>query len=293
MSNHTPSPPRPPSQSTSPPASLRSLSHNSLLVRSSEPWLSFAARGRFTAPPRAAASARRPLPARRGAPPLLRRLEARASRYLSGGRLASSLRLRQRATPAAHRAAPPRQVQARLHAHVPALPHREPRRVEYRPEHDLPERSLLPLPRAPLSDLPGRLPGHLRPLDPLHQPLVQRHSADLPAVPRRRHGHPQRPPRLIPRLHPIRLRPTLHQHPPPPPPPMTQHRRAIRPQHHKHRPKPHHLRIPPHRSPSVIPASAAGIQRHPTTRPHPSHPRQPTLTRCSQPPPPPFIVSLH
>ena len=55
--------------------------------------------------------------------------------------------------------------------------------------------SLLPLSRAPLSELPARLPGHLRTLVPLHQPLVQRQPARLPVVPRRRHGHPQRPPK--------------------------------------------------------------------------------------------------
>ena len=74
---------------------------------------------------------------------------------------------------------------------MPALPHGNPRRVEHGADHDLPERSLLPLSRAPLSALPARLPGHLRPLVPLHQPLVQRQAAGLPVVPRRRHGHPQ------------------------------------------------------------------------------------------------------
>ena len=150
-------------------------------------------------------------------------------RHLPGSRRAAPLRLRQRATPAAHRASPPRQVPARPHTQLPALPHREPRRVEYRAEHELPERSLLPLPRAALSELPARLPGNLRSLVPLHQPLLQRQATRLPVVPHRRHGHPQSPPRLIPRLDPIRLRPTLHQHPPPPPPPLTLHPIRLRP----------------------------------------------------------------
>jgi len=68
----------------------------------------------------------------------------------------------------------------------------------------------------PLSALPPRLPGHLRSLIPLHQPLLQRHPIRLQFLPRQRHAHPQRPPRLIPRPHPIRLRPPLHQHPAPP-----------------------------------------------------------------------------
>ena len=66
------------------------------------PRLSFPARGRSTAPPRAAASAWRLIPARRGAPPLLRRVDARASRHLPGGGLAASLCLRERAAPGAH-----------------------------------------------------------------------------------------------------------------------------------------------------------------------------------------------
>ena len=150
-----------------------------------------------------------------------------------------------------HRAAPPRRVQAGPHADLPALPHREPRRVEDGAKHELPELSLLPLSRAALSELPARLRGHLRSLVPLHQPLVRRQPAGLPVVPRRRHGHPQRPPRLVPRLHPVRLRPAVHEHPEFPQAQVSQHRPAVCPRQHKRRPKPQHLRIPPHRSPNL------------------------------------------
>ena len=215
------------------------------------PRLSFAARGRSTAPPRAAASAWRLIPARRGAAPVLRRVDAGASRYLPGGGLAASLSLRERAAPGVHSAAPPRRVQARPHAGLPALPHREPRRVEYGAAHELPELSLLPLSRAALSDLQAGLRGDLRSLVPLHQPLVRRQPAGLPVVPRRRHGHPQRPPRLVPRLLTVRLRPAVHEHPEFPQAQVSQHRPAVCPRQHKRRPKPQHLRIPPHRSPNL------------------------------------------
>ena len=44
-------------------------------------------------------------------------------------------------------------------------------------------------------------------------PSCNASSARLRDLPRRRHGHPPGPPRPLPRLHPIRLRPPLHQHP--------------------------------------------------------------------------------
>ncbi len=112
----------------------------------------------------------------------------------------------------------PSHIRRPVHTQRPALPHRRPRRIEHRPEHDLPQRSLFAATAPPLSALPSRLPRHLQPLLPLHQPLLQHHPARLRFVRCRRHGHPQGPQRRIPRLHPIRLRPTLHQHPPPPPP---------------------------------------------------------------------------
>ena len=95
-----------------------------------------------------------------------------------------------------------------------------------RPQHELPELPLLPLPRAALPELPEGLRGDLGRLLALHERLVRRAPAGLRVVRRGGAGHPQGAHGLVPRVYAVRLGPAVHEyaeprgHPPPlrPPP---------------------------------------------------------------------------